>query len=104
MMDSGSQEEDAAFKRKRHKKEGRPDARPIEPLYTMQEAEKSFDAFYPVDFGMIFSPVDGIDVCFYEAGHILGASIIKIVLHQDGQSRVILFTGDLGSKINIIND
>jgi metallo-beta-lactamase family protein len=106
LMDSGKlQEEDAAFKRKRHKKEGRQDARPIEPLYTMEEAQKSFDAFSPVDFGDIFSPVDGTEVCFYQAGHILGASIIKVVLHQDGQSRVILFTGDLGRHNKpIIND
>jgi metallo-beta-lactamase family protein len=106
LMDAGKlQEEDAEFKRKRHKKEGRPDVRPIEPLYTMEEAEKSADAFCPVEFRQIFSPVDGIEVTFYEAGHILGASIIKIVLRQDGQSRTILFTGDLGRHNKpIIND
>jgi metallo-beta-lactamase family protein len=106
MMDAGKlQEEDAAFKRKRHKKEGRPEDRPVEPLYTMEEAEKSFEAFYPIDFGMIFSPVDGIEVCFYQAGHILGASIIKIIVHQGGQYRTILFTGDLGRHNKpIIND
>jgi metallo-beta-lactamase family protein len=106
LLDAGKlQEEDAEFKRKRHKKEGRQDPRPIEPLYTLQEAEKSIDAFSPVEFKRVFSPVDGIEVCFYEAGHILGASIIKIILRQDGQSRVILFTGDLG-RINkpIIHD
>jgi metallo-beta-lactamase family protein len=97
LMDSGKlQEEDAAFKRKRHKKEGRPDARPIEPLYTMEEAQKSFDAFSSIDFNQVFSPVNGVEVSFHLAGHILGASIIKIVLRQDGQSRTILFTGDLG--------
>jgi metallo-beta-lactamase family protein len=106
LMDAGKlQEEDAEYKRKRHKKEGRQDARPIEPLYTMEEAEKCCDAFSPVEFNHVFSPVDGMEVCFYEAGHILGASIIKIVLHQDGESRIILFTGDLG-RINkpIIHD
>jgi metallo-beta-lactamase family protein len=106
LMDAGKlQEEDAAFKNKRHKKEGRPDALPVEPLYTMEEAEKSADAFCPVEFRQVFSPVDGIEVTFYEAGHILGASIIKLVLRQNGQSRTILFTGDLG-RINkpIIHD
>jgi metallo-beta-lactamase family protein len=106
LMDAGKlQEEDAEFKRKRHRKEGRQEKRPVEPLYTLEDAEKSFDAFSPVEFKQIFSPVDGIEVSFYEAGHILGASIIKIVLHQDGESRVILFTGDLGrANKPIIND
>ncbi len=44
----------------------------------------------------MFSPLKGIEVSFHEAGHILGASIIKIILHLNGQSRTILFTGDLG--------
>ncbi len=97
LLDSGKlQEEDAAFKNKRHKKEGRESPRPIEPLYTMEDAEKSFSVFSPVPFALPFSPLEGIDVCFYEAGHILGASIIKVTLRIDGQRRTILFTGDLG--------
>jgi metallo-beta-lactamase family protein len=106
LMDAGKlQEEDAAFKRKRHRKEGRPDARPIEPLYTMEEAQKSLDALTPIEFKQVFSPVEGIHVSFHQAGHILGASIIRIILRQDGQSRTILFTGDLGRQNKpIIND
>ena len=97
LLDSGKlQEEDAAFKRKRHKKEGRETPRPIEPLYTMDDAEKSFSVFSPIPFNQTFSPVAGINVCFYEAGHILGASIIKITMRMDGQTRTVLFTGDLG--------
>jgi len=97
LMDSGKlQEEDAAFKRKRHKKEGRESPRPIEPLYTMEDAEKSFGCFQAVPFTQVFSPQEGIEVSFHEAGHILGASIIKVILHLNGQSRTILFTGDLG--------
>ncbi len=106
LMDAGKlQEEDAEFKRKRHRKEGREEARPIEPLYTMEEAEKSFVVFSPVDFRQSFSPAAGMEVRFYEAGHILGASIIKVALQRDGWSRTILFSGDLGrSHKPIIHD
>lgn len=106
LLDSGKlQEEDAAFKRKRHKKEGRVSPRPVEPLYTMEDADKCLGIFNSVPFGQVFSPVEGIDVCFYEAGHILGASIIKVTLKLNGQTRVILFTGDLGrSNKPIIRD
>lgn len=106
LLDSGKlQEEDAAFKRKRHKKEGRVSPRPVEPLYTMEDADKCLGVFNSVPFGQVFSPVEGIDVCFYEAGHILGASIIKVTLKLNDQTRVILFTGDLGrSNKPIIRD
>lgn len=106
LLDAGKlQEEDAEFKRKRHRKEGREEVRPIEPLYTMEEAQKSFGVFNPVEFNQDFLPIPGVQVCFYQAGHILGASIIKVVLTQDGQSRTILFTGDLGRiKKPIIHD
>jgi len=97
LLDSGKlQEEDAAYKRKRHKKEGRQTPRPVEPLYTVEDAEKCFSVFSPVPFAQPFSPLEGIEVCFYEAGHILGASIIKLSLRMNGQIRTILFTGDLG--------
>jgi metallo-beta-lactamase family protein len=97
LMDAGKlQEEDAEFKRKRHKKEGRENSRPIEPLYTMEEAEKSFGAFSPVDFDTVFSPAEGVKISFHVAGHILGASIIKIVLQRADCLRTVLFTGDLG--------
>lgn len=106
LLDSGKlQEEDAAFKRKRHKKEGRESPRPIEPLYTMEDAEKSFGVFSPMPFNVPFSPMEGIEICFYEAGHILGASIVKVTLRMDGQTRTVLFTGDLGrSNKPIIRD
>ncbi len=106
LLDSGKlQEEDAAFKRKRHKKEGRESPRPVEPLYTMEDADKCLGVFNSVPFGQVFSPIAGIDVCFYEAGHILGASIIKVTLKLNGETRVILFTGDLGrSNKPIIRD
>ncbi len=97
LLDSGKlQEEDAAYKRKRHKKEGRQTPRPVESLYTVEDAEKCFSVFSPVPFAQPFSPLEGIEVCFYEAGHILGASIIKLSLRMNGQIRTILFTGDLG--------
>ena len=50
-------EEDAAFKKKRHAKEGREGAHPEVPLYTVDDARRSFDRFEsvsylePVEFG-----------------------------------------------------
>ncbi len=39
---------------------------------------------------------DGIEASFYTAGHILGASVIKVDVCRNGECRTILFTGDFG--------
>ena len=97
MLDSGKiQEEDAEYKTKRHKREGRKDKKPIEPLYTVEDAEKCLSMFVPVDYDTPMPIGEGVEASFYEAGHILGSSIIKVVVSMNGQSRTILFTGDLG--------
>lgn len=97
LLDAGKlQEEDAAFKRKRHKKEGREDMRPAEPLYTVQDVEACLGQFKPIKFGETLPIGEGIEANFYTAGHILGAAIIKITVCLSGECRTILFTGDFG--------
>ncbi|HOK94805.1 MAG TPA: MBL fold metallo-hydrolase [Anaerohalosphaeraceae bacterium] len=97
LADAGKiQEEDAEFKRKRHKKANYTPPRPVEPLYTIQEAEACFPMFKAVAFEETVSVADGIKVSFHQGGHILGSSIIQIVLSFNGQNRTVLFTGDLG--------
>jgi metallo-beta-lactamase family protein len=97
LMDSGKiQEEDAEFKRKRHKREGREGQKKVEPLYTMQEAQEAMRYFAPVPMEQPLRIADGIEVSFHEAGHIFGSSIIRIKVSLNDEVRTILYTGDLG--------
>lgn len=97
LLDAGKlQEEDAEFKRKRHKRAGYTPPRPVEPLYTMEEAQRCFGQFRPVGYHHPVRLGRGIEASFHEAGHILGASIIRIAVRQEGQERIIIYTGDLG--------
>ncbi|MCE5186155.1 MAG: MBL fold metallo-hydrolase [Planctomycetaceae bacterium] len=97
LLDAGKiQEEDAEFKRKRHKKAGYTPPRPVEALYTMQDAEAVLPIFSSLKNGQPLDIGEDCRVTFHEAGHILGASIIKIIVKLDGQTRTLLFTGDLG--------
>jgi metallo-beta-lactamase family protein len=90
------QEEDAEFKIKRHKREGRRGSYPEKPLYTVDEAKASFPLFSPVRYE---EPVEidyGIKAFFYDAGHILGSSMIQVKVSRNGEERTILFSGDIG--------
>ncbi|MDZ7332893.1 MAG: MBL fold metallo-hydrolase [candidate division KSB1 bacterium] len=90
------QEEDAAFKIRRHQREGRTGPRPVKPLYTIADAEATLPFFQPVAYKNPITIADGIEACFYEAGHILGSSNVIFRVQQDGESRTILFSGDIG--------
>lgn len=90
------QEEDAEYKTKRHKRAKYTPPRPVEPLYTIEDAEACIPMFSPVAYEQPLCVADDVEASFYEAGHIFGSSIIKVTVKFDGQSRTILFTGDLG--------
>jgi len=89
-------EEDAAFKRKRHKREERKSPRPIEPLYTSDDALGCFELFAPVKYKQVIKMGRDVEVTFCDAGHILGSSVIKVKFPLNGETRTILFSGDIG--------
>jgi metallo-beta-lactamase family protein len=90
------QEEDAVFKRKRHERENRKGPFPEVPLYTTSDAEATSPFFTPVDYGRTFPIGDGVKAAFYDAGHVLGSSMIKLTVNQQGETMTILFSGDVG--------
>jgi len=97
LLDSAKlQEEDAEYKRKRHRREGRKGPYPEVPLYTAADAEVCFPLFAPVRYKQPVEIGPGIEATFCDAGHILGSSIIKVRVQRDGQERTILFSGDVG--------
>jgi len=97
LLDSAHiQEEDAAYKKKRHAKEGRKGRYPEQPLYTTADAEATLGLFTSVDYKACVSISDSLGACFFDAGHVLGSSIIKLIAKQNAAERVILYTGDIG--------
>jgi len=97
LLDSAHiQEEDAKYKLKRHKREGRKGPHPIEPLYTTAEAEACFPQFSPVKYKQPVEIGTGVEATFCDAGHVLGSSIIRVKVSQDGQDRTVIFSGDIG--------
>jgi len=97
LLDSARlQEEDAEFKKRRHERENRRAPFPEIPLYTVEDAEASFPLFAPVGYKETVLLGEGVKATFYDAGHVLGSSMIKVTVEQKGESRTILFSGDVG--------
>jgi metallo-beta-lactamase family protein len=97
LLDSAKiQEEDAKHKRKRHKRQGRVGPYPAVPLYTTEDAEACFTLFEPYPYREVIGLGDGVEATLYDAGHVLGSSIIRAKVRKDGEERIILFSGDIG--------
>ncbi|HKP95907.1 MAG TPA: MBL fold metallo-hydrolase [Fibrobacteria bacterium] len=64
------------------------------PLYTAADAERAMRLFRPVDWNRSLRLPGGLEAEFFNAGHILGASMIRLK-HQGGS---LLFSGDLGRQ------
>jgi len=90
------QEEDAAFKKKRHEREGRRGPHPEIPLYTTREAEQAFPLFQEVPYETPVRFNDQTTVRYHDAGHILGSSMLEIEIAENGKKRSIIFSGDIG--------
>ena len=90
LADSGHiQEEDAA----RANRYGYAKHKPALPLYTEEDARNTFGLFKPVEFGQVFALSEELSFSLHRAGHILGASFIRI---EDTGGTSILFSGDIG--------
>ena len=92
------QEEDAAYKQKRHRKEGRKVKHPVVALFTPEDVQKTLPLLQPVPYDREIAVSDHVRVVFHEAGHILGSSIVEVLGSEDGQTRRFLFSGDLGQR------
>ena len=90
------QEEDAIFKRERHKREGRRGPYPEIPLYTVADAEAVRQHFSAVEYLSCVGISTNIEGCYYDAGHVLGAAVVSVNIQEEGKTHRLIFSGDIG--------
>ena len=97
LPDSGHlQVEDAAFYNKTNKSKHHPAL----PLYTEEDAHESLQYFKPVAVGQTIELSAALSFRFVRAAHILGSCMAEIALTTNGQTRRLLFTGDIGRVVD----
>lgn len=89
------QESDAERINRRNEQEGKP---LIKPLYTSADAEQVFGLFKPVHYGQSVEVAPGIRARWFDAGHMLGSGSVELTIEDKGQTRVVVFSGDIGHK------
>lgn len=90
------QQEDLGYKRKRHLKEGRTSPHAYEPLYTEQDVDRTLPLVAGCGYGQAVEVFPGLVARFFDAGHILGSAMIQLDATENGVTRRIAFSGDIG--------
>ncbi|MDR1778632.1 MAG: MBL fold metallo-hydrolase [Clostridiales Family XIII bacterium] len=87
------QEKEAEWKSRKAERAGRP---PVEPLYTIPDAEDVLKLVSPVMYSQLVEPAPGVKFVMNDAGHIFGSAIIEVWTPEGEGSRKTVFSGDLG--------
>lgn len=88
------QESEAVWKNRKSRRSGEPR---YVPLYTLEDVEDTMPLFEAYEYEKTYEILDGVEVCFIDAGHLLGSASIEVTVTEDGTKKVILFSGDIGN-------
>src|SRR5688500_6605523 len=92
------QEKDAEYLA-RHHKEAEP------PLYTMRDAVRVQELMVGVPYNVAVDVVPGVRATFVDAGHILGSASVLLDVTEGGETKRLVFSGDVGrAGLAIIRD
>lgn len=103
LVDSANiQQSDVEWENRKRERAGRP---PVEPLYTVDDANLSLKYFETYLYDQRIELNEDIVVRLRDAGHILGSAIIELWIRENSNFTKIVFSGDLGMPGHtIIND
>ena len=95
LLDSAHiQEFEAKWRNRKAKRAGTP---PFEPLYTIEEATAVMEHFVPCDYMQMVEVDEGIRLRFTDVGHLLGSASLEIWLTENGVTKKLVFSGDIGN-------
>jgi metallo-beta-lactamase family protein len=71
---------------------------PQEPLYTSDDAETILKQLRPAPYQKPFDAAPGIKAIWTDSGHMLGSASIQLIVNEDGRTKHVVFSGDLGPR------
>ena len=96
------QQSDAEWASRKALRAGEP---PVEPLYTLEDAEGAISRLRHCDYSQKIQVSEHCIVRFTDAGHLMGSSSIEVWLREDGVEKKLVFSGDIGNiGMPIISD
>lgn len=69
----------------------------VEPIYTMEDADGIIKRLVPCDYDREIDVCEGVRIRFTDIGHLLGSSSIEVWATENGETRKLVFSGDIGN-------
>lgn len=89
------QQRDAEWENKRRRRSGKVE---IEPLYNLSDVEATLDVCKAINYHQRKTVAQGFEIHYLDAGHILGSAIVEVYIEEQGETKKLVFSGDLGNS------
>lgn len=89
---------DARYLQRQQAKKPQPWRKVFPPLYDEADVDAALAQFVTVAPHRPYPLAPGVTATLFDAGHILGSSLVHLEVHRDGESLSVGFTGDLGRE------
>lgn len=76
---------------------------PVDPIYTLPDAEACLDLFRAHRYGDWFAVLPDLRARFWNAGHLLGSASVEVEIDQDGTPMRLLFSADIGPDYKLLH-
>ena len=70
----------------------------VEPLFTMEDADGCIKKIVPCHYDDVIEICEGVKVRFTDIGHLLGSASIEVWATENGVTKKLVFSGDIGNK------
>ena len=90
------QMQEAEWKNRKAKRSAEIEA--TEPLYTMEDADGTIRRLVPCDYDSEVDVCEGVKIRFTDIGHLLGSSSIEVWATENGVTKKLVFSGDIGNS------
>jgi len=87
------QVQDVAYVNRKRLRQGK---NPFEPLYAPGDIPPTIRAMRTLPYGKDLQVSPGVTLSYHDAGHILGAAFVQLDIRENGSSKRLFFTGDMG--------
>ena len=88
------QMQECEWKNRKGRRAGLPE---VEPVYDLTDAANVLQHFRGVNYHEMIELGDGVRVRFIDAGHLLGSASIEMWLTEEGVTKKLVFSGDIGN-------
>lgn len=88
------QMQEAEYRNRKGKRSGK---EKVEPIYDLNDAVSALSGFRGVDYGETVELGEGIRIRFIDAGHLLGSASIEMWITEQGITKKLVFSGDIGN-------